>query len=134
MNFENPQNKKEQRNVLINTINLENMDLEHYYYFTHQSDDRAVNNISKNGFEINNGLAGTVLWGSKESIQKQMQDIQSGEGHQGSNAMIVFAIPKSEVGSTVRQLDEISDHYMEQGLFHIPSKYIFGTLIVDITQ
>ena len=132
MNFDSQPNKKEQRNVLTNTINLDNMDPEHYYYFTHQSDDRAVNNISQNGFEINGGLNGTVLWGSKESIQKQIQDIHAGEGHQGSNALVVFAIPKSEVGSTIRQLDEISDHYLEQGIVSISSKYIFGTYVAEM--
>ena len=121
--LQNEESEKSSQNVNTN-INLDNIDTDNFIYVTHQTDQRGLENILKNGFDIRRGLNGTTLFGNKESIQQQIQDINSGKGHRGSDRMFVFAFPKTEF-QNVRQLDQISDQLIDNGQLTIPSQYLF---------
>lgn len=121
--LQNEESEKSSQNVNTN-INLDNIDTDNFIYVTHQTDQRGLETILKNGFDIRGGLNGTTLFGNRESIQQQIQAINEGKGHRGSDRMLVFAFPKNEF-QNVRQLDQISDQLIDNGQLTIPSQYIF---------
>jgi hypothetical protein len=121
---ENSQTVNESSQNVESNVNLDNIDTDNFIYVTHQTDQKGAASILKNGFDIRGGLNGTTLFGNKESIQRQIQDINEGRGHRGSDRMFVFAFPKSEF-QNVRQLDQISDQLIDNGQLTIPSQYIF---------
>ena len=106
-------------------LDLSQIDTDNFIYVTHQTDSVGLGQILSKGFDIRNGLNGTTLLGNKESIQSQIDSINSGHGHRGASRMLVFAFPKSKFGD-VRQLDQISDMLIDEGVFSIPSQYVFG--------
>lgn len=113
---------------------LNSLDTDKYIYVTHQTDEVGLQRILKEGFNIQQGLNGTTLFGNKESIASQIDDILNGAGHRGSTQMIIFAFPKSEFSKAKLQLDDISDAYIDKGIFALPASTIHAVFNGKINQ